>query len=144
MIATTIKVYCKSCAYLVCEISNADEDKAKECPKCGSLRRFHLTWNPPQLTGLKSLSWQGSKSNYGHKGIVGPSYSKSLNRYVFRAVSIEKSIDRYSEIIVDPETGQVLHHCDEPLSKHQGHGSAKKRPSITQAPSHDAPLGIID
>jgi hypothetical protein len=35
--------------------------------------------------------------------------------------------DRYTETIWDKETGQIIHHCDEPLSEHRGHGSAKKK-----------------
>lgn len=34
--------------------------------------------------------------------------------------------DRYKEVVTDPETGIIVHHCEEPLSKHRGHGSAKK------------------
>lgn len=33
--------------------------------------------------------------------------------------------DWYSERVKDEKTGQIIHQCDEPLSKHQGHGSAK-------------------
>lgn len=35
--------------------------------------------------------------------------------------------DWYSEKIRDEETGEMLHHCDEPLSEHQGHGSARPK-----------------
>jgi hypothetical protein len=35
--------------------------------------------------------------------------------------------DRYRKTIKDPQSGEVVHHCDEKLSDHQGHGSAKKR-----------------
>lgn len=35
--------------------------------------------------------------------------------------------NRYFEEIKDPETGQVIHKTDEPLSSHQGHGSAKTK-----------------
>jgi hypothetical protein len=40
---------------------------------------------------------------------------------------IDMKNDRYRETITDPKNGQVIHHCDEKLSEHQGHGSAKKR-----------------
>ena len=36
--------------------------------------------------------------------------------------------DRYFERVVDEETAQLLRLCDEPLSEHQGHGSAKRKP----------------
>ncbi len=34
--------------------------------------------------------------------------------------------DLYSETVKDEETGELLHHCEEPLSQHSRHGSAKK------------------
>jgi len=38
---------------------------------------------------------------------------------------INKYNDKYLEKVTDPETGDVIHHCEEPLSKHFGHGSDK-------------------
>jgi hypothetical protein len=32
----------------------------------------------------------------------------------------------YSKKVVDEETGEVLRQCDEPLSEHQGRGSARR------------------
>jgi hypothetical protein len=37
-----------------------------------------------------------------------------------------RHFDRYQESVVDLESGVEIHHCDEPLSKHWGHGSAKR------------------
>jgi hypothetical protein len=33
----------------------------------------------------------------------------------------------YSETVKDEETDELLHHCEEPLDQHTGHGSAKNR-----------------
>jgi|TARA_B110001450_G_C17324859_1_gene360958 hypothetical protein len=35
--------------------------------------------------------------------------------------------DEYKEKVTDRETGEVIHHSEEPLSDHFGHGSAKFR-----------------
>lgn len=44
---------------------------------------------------------------------------------------LERIIDRarnwYKELVTDPKTGNVMHHCEEPLSQHQGHGTAKTK-----------------
>jgi hypothetical protein len=49
----------------------------------------------------------------------------------------ERTIDRdrcrYKETVTDPETGEVVHHCDEPLINHTGHGSAKPKETDVQA-----------
>ena len=33
--------------------------------------------------------------------------------------------DRYKEVVRDPDTSEIIHECEEPLSEHQGHGSAR-------------------
>ena len=33
----------------------------------------------------------------------------------------------YSETVKDEETGELLHHCEEPVDQHTGHGTAKSR-----------------
>lgn len=44
---------------------------------------------------------------------------------------LERRVDRegnwYYEKIVDPKTGRVIKDVSEPLTKHRGHGSAKKK-----------------
>jgi hypothetical protein len=40
---------------------------------------------------------------------------------------MDRDADRYVETVTMRETGEVLHRCDEPLSEHQGHGSARPR-----------------
>jgi hypothetical protein len=38
---------------------------------------------------------------------------------------IDRDNDRYDEVVIDPETGEIVHESHEPLSEHWGHGSAK-------------------
>ncbi|WP_159106134.1 hypothetical protein [Herbaspirillum sp. B65] len=53
--------------------------------------------------------------------------SQKLGRYVDKVWDMNRDTDRYYEHIVDPETGETIHHCDEPLSAHIGHGYAKPK-----------------
>ncbi len=52
-----------------------------------------------------------------------------FNRKLGKFVKLERVIDRarnwYMERVTDPDTGQVLHECEEPLTDHRGHGSAR-------------------
>ena len=41
---------------------------------------------------------------------------------------IDRENDLYKEVVTDPDTGKIIHQCEEPLSEHVGHGSAKHRP----------------
>jgi hypothetical protein len=46
-------------------------------------------------------------------------------KWMHKQRHIDKDHDKYFEEVVDPETGQVVHRCEEPLNAHRGHGSAK-------------------
>lgn len=49
---------------------------------------------------------------------------KSFGDWVKKVRRIDRDEDTYFERVED-EDGNVIHHCEEPLSKHRGHGSAK-------------------
>jgi hypothetical protein len=38
---------------------------------------------------------------------------------------LDRAQDQYVETVTMQDTGEVVHHCTEPLSQHQGHGSAR-------------------
>lgn len=49
------------------------------------------------------------------------------NKVVDKFMVIDRKNNKYKEIITDHETGQIIHECEEPLTNHRGHGSAKKK-----------------
>lgn len=59
--------------------------------------------------------------------VVGDVLQKSTGKWVTQKRCIDRSTNWYSEIVRDPETGTVIHGCEEPLNLHQGHGSAKRK-----------------
>ena len=38
---------------------------------------------------------------------------------------IDRENNRYKEVIINPDNGEILRHCEEPLTDHFGRGSAK-------------------
>ena len=56
-----------------------------------------------------------------------PDYSYSHGKLVHRQRVIDRDTDQYFEKITDYENGEIIHHCEEPLSRHQGHGDAKRK-----------------
>jgi len=38
---------------------------------------------------------------------------------------INRANNHYFELVDNPDTGEIYHRCDEPLSDHRNHGSAK-------------------
>lgn len=67
----------------------------------------------------------GAKAPFIESG-DGPDHSRDLGKPVRKRCVIDRERDEYLEHIEDYETGQVLHHCQEPLSEHRGHGDAKR------------------
>ena len=57
---------------------------------------------------------------------AGEDIRKSDGKYMKKQRVIDKDNNRYFEEVIDPETGEVVHRREEPLSDHVGHGSAKK------------------
>jgi hypothetical protein len=55
----------------------------------------------------------------------GPDPSTALGKPVDKLRLIDQEKDRYLEHLTDYESDKIIRHCDEPLSKHTGHGSAK-------------------
>ena len=56
----------------------------------------------------------------------GVDYNRDRKKYVHLERRVSRDQDLYREVITDPDTGEVIHKCEEPLSKHQGHGDAKR------------------
>ena len=51
----------------------------------------------------------------------------TARKWIYKERIINKRDDHYREVITDLETGEIIHHRDGPLSKHQGYGSAKRK-----------------
>jgi hypothetical protein len=58
--------------------------------------------------------------------IIGADLHQKSGKWNHKHRIIDRETDRYTEIITDPETQEIIHRCEEPLSKHKDHGSAKK------------------
>lgn len=50
----------------------------------------------------------------------------ATGRRVNRHDEYDRDADRRRELIVDADTGEVIHEYDRPLSQHRGHGSDKR------------------
>lgn len=75
-----------------------------------------------------SLSYKAKHRGRGKPYLqrkTGEDFCRDQQKWVERQLVADRETDRYKEIVIDPETGKVIHHCEEPLSQHRGHGSAK-------------------
>jgi hypothetical protein len=61
-----------------------------------------------------------------HEQRVGATLHRDTQTWRQRQRLIDRDTDRYVEVITDAD-GREVHHCEESLSAHVGHGSAKRR-----------------
>ena len=118
---------CSACNFLL-EISGPET--INRCPNCGSTNKtFEVVIEEKVIIrdglGMKAKR-AGGKRPYIEDLSV-PDHSYNLNKAVHKARVIDRDNDRYFEKITDYESGETIHHCEEPLSQHQGHGSAKRK-----------------
>jgi DNA-directed RNA polymerase subunit RPC12/RpoP len=128
----TQKIVCSDCGErLPVEwISSGSKDN---CPKCGSPNKtisidivekaaFDIK---ESLAGKMKDKNYNSKKNPRYEFYEGDDKRKSDGKWMQKSRIIDKYKNEYFEKVVDPETGEVIHQCEESLSEHFGHGSAK-------------------
>ena len=104
------------------------------CPKCGSLlQKIELSIEDTLPPMHDSLNGKVKDNNFTGKRkvrqefFVGDDLRKSDGKFVKKERYIDRDNDSYKETVVDPENNKVIHHCEEKLSEHIGHGSDKKK-----------------
>ncbi len=122
-------IECADCGALIDDGSDAP-DMRMPCSVCGSTKRIHNVSIMESLVvrdgiGLKAKRL-GQKKPYV-EDLSMPDYSRSRVKHVHRQRVIDRDNDRYFEKITDYDTGEIIHHCEEPLSQHINHGSAKSK-----------------
>lgn len=102
-----------------------------QCPKCGSPYHTKVMSVPDKISITEKIQGKGIKKpgmkRRPFEFKAGDEYQRTLQKQVYRYYKTDREHDDYSEIVIDPETETIVHQCKESLSKHQGHGSAKKK-----------------
>ena len=60
------------------------------------------------------------------EGKTGEEFFRKAKKWVQKIRLIDREKNYYKELVTDPETGQIIHECEEPLTAHKGHGSVMK------------------
>jgi hypothetical protein len=56
-----------------------------------------------------------------------PSWSHDRQKWLHREKTENRRDNRYTEVVKDPDTGEIVHEVDGPLTDHRGHGSARRK-----------------
>lgn len=123
-----------SCAK--CKAALPDDLPGQErapCPKCGSTVRSYLETLTDGLVfhdGHRAKARNPalpSKKKLRFDTYSGVEPSHKYGKLVRVERTFDKDNDRYIERVIDLQTNEVLHECDEPLSEHINHGTAKNK-----------------
>jgi hypothetical protein len=126
--ATVENGFCGNCGESVGEPTGIPVELRKPCPKCGSLSRMAKVGITAELElrgdlGLKART-PGEKKPFIEQK-TGNSYWHKMGKWMRRVQIIDRRGNRYVKRVDDPKTGEVVRDVDEPLTNHQGFGSAK-------------------
>ncbi len=124
-----VSVYCGSCAMLLEESPGLTDEQRLPCPARGSQLR-HITMDIHETIAIRErfavrVKEKGEKKPTLEE-VQGDDLSRKTGEWLKKKRIIDRKNNRYREVITNPRTGQVIHQCEEPLSQHCGHGSAKR------------------
>lgn len=128
---TESNVWCAKCDLSLPE--DPPEEPRVPCPRCGATARAFDMYVESNLVGYPSFRGQlkrpslPSDKKLRWDSFSGYEYSHKLGKMVRKVKALDKDLDQWVERVTDIESGETIHECVEPLSKHTGHGSAKKK-----------------
>ncbi len=125
-----VTVTCSVCGAVVNEPPNLPEAERKQCPACGSVSRAYNVLVTDSVTahdGLRLKARHGPTGKPFLEAKVGEEVFRKNGKWVNRSVRVDRDRNEYSEIVEDKDTKEIVHQCDEPLSEHIGHGTARNK-----------------
>jgi len=123
-------VQCGDCKIELNEDPRSSPEERAPCPRCGSMKR-HVRISMSDNITLHSRRDLKARHPESSKPFLEQRVGDDFHRKTGVWNVIERTIDRarnwYKKKVVDTRTGAVIHHREEPLSDHVGHGSAAKK-----------------
>ncbi len=131
MTTTMDPTNCADCGAQINEPASLPVADRKPCPSCGSMARSFGAHVIEALTVREKIGMKQKRP--GHKkpifeSVSGDDLHRASGQWNKLTREIDRENNRYKEVIVNPETGEILRHCDEPLTDHVNRGSAKPKP----------------
>ncbi len=132
MTYSTSSVTCSSCNAKIDPANDPMGGERPPCQVCGSTARTVSANVRFQVRTSVSLGYELKRPGFAGgpalKVSVRNSVQRTTGKQMKRTMVIDRITNSYREQVIDPETGEVIHKTDEPLSEHRGHGSARKDP----------------
>ena len=125
------KIECKECGFKTEYDTRSEQFTSYKCPKCGNkCLSVHIDLGSDPIDFNLHETVKGKMKKKGVKKplketINGEELYISENKWVQKTRIIDRVNDTYYEEVSDQ--GEIIHHCEEKLSEHYGHGSAKNK-----------------
>ncbi len=118
---------CAGCGAPIDEPASLPVSDRKPCLSCGSTIRHFSAHIHDSFTIYEKIGMK--QKRHGHKkpiyeSVSGYDLHRASGQWNKLTREIDRENNRYREVIVNPETGETLRHCDELLTDHINHGSA--------------------
>lgn len=121
-------VRCYDCDALL--PSNADKFPRDPCPQCGSISRKIAAAISERETVREKIGLKQKRSGFRraiYEEKSGDDFWRIKGKWMKVIQIVDRLNNRYRKKIVDPRTGETVRDTDEPLTEHQGYGSAKEK-----------------
>jgi predicted nucleic acid-binding Zn-ribbon protein len=122
------KVTCAGCGATATD--TLDSKSFPPCPKCGSTSRHAAIELEDKVEVHDRLDGKSKRPTAKDPDVevrTGDDPYVAKGTWAEKERRVDRPGDWYDEVVKDKETGEVLHECHEPLSKHVGRGSAKPK-----------------
>ena len=123
-------VLCSLCKRLINESSNTSVSERKPCPTCGSLARTFNESIQDKLTIREKLGLKHKRPGYKkpiYESVTGDDLHRATGKWNKLTREIDRENNLYKELIINPDTGDVIRDCQAPLTEHVNRGSAKSK-----------------
>ena len=132
MSATIDSTSCSRCGASIDEPANTPVEERIPCPSCDSTVRTFGGHVQESLTLREKLGLKHKRPGYKkpiYESVSGEDFHRASGQWNQLTREIDRENNRYKEHVVNPQSGEVIRHVDEPLRSHTGRGSAKPMPS---------------
>lgn len=122
------RVSCGECGQLFAAVILDEGGRRVPCPCCQSTKVVIDVSIIERVTFREKLGMKIKKHGVKKpvfESVSGDDFHRNTQRWSTLSRTIDRQNNLYWEKIVDLETGETIHYCSEPLSKHVGRGSAK-------------------
>ena len=118
----------QSCTGCGAAVSDMTPDKRVPCSRCGSFLRTYSVTLAATVVARPGVRLKARRAGIRRPFLESksvPDFWRKARKWMSLLRVIDRERNRYVERVSDPTSGEIVCECEEPLSQHRGHGSAR-------------------